>query len=119
MHTEKLKAHRKNEDPRLSFTTPEFKEASRVFTEAYKARTVAREGRTQRASRAHGAPSPNRRERSLLFALTRLARAPEKLQQARRVGHGQALPGPRARVVCLAGSSLTPAASLRSGRRPS
>ncbi len=40
MHTEKLKAHRKNEDPRLSFTTPEFKEASRVFTEAYKVRSV-------------------------------------------------------------------------------
>jgi hypothetical protein len=29
---------RKNEDPRLSFSTPEFKEAQRIFTDAFKAR---------------------------------------------------------------------------------
>ena len=29
---------RKNEDPRLSFSTPEFKEAQRVFTENHKVR---------------------------------------------------------------------------------
>ena len=49
-HTEKLAAHRKNEDPRLSFTTPEFKEASRIFTENFKVsraggRAAARPGR--------------------------------------------------------------------------
>jgi hypothetical protein len=27
---------RKNEDPRLSFSTPEFKEAQRQFTDAFK-----------------------------------------------------------------------------------
>lgn len=27
---------RKNEDPRLSFSTPEFKEAQRIFTDAFK-----------------------------------------------------------------------------------
>jgi hypothetical protein len=37
-HTEKLAQYRKHEDPRLSFTTPEFKEASRQFQEAFKAR---------------------------------------------------------------------------------
>jgi len=41
-HTAKLAALRKNEDPRLSFSTPEFKEASRVFAEAFK---VCRSGR--------------------------------------------------------------------------
>ena len=29
---------RKNEDPRLSFSTPEFKEAQRQFTDAFKVR---------------------------------------------------------------------------------
>jgi hypothetical protein len=32
----KLQDMRKNEDPRLSFSTPEFKEAQRVFTDAFK-----------------------------------------------------------------------------------
>ncbi len=31
-----LEEMRKNEDPRLSFSTPEFKEAQRVFTDAFK-----------------------------------------------------------------------------------
>jgi len=35
-HTEKLKKMQENEDPRLSFATPEFREAQRVFTENYK-----------------------------------------------------------------------------------
>ena len=36
MHTKKLRDMRKNEDPRLSFCTPEFREAQRVFQENYK-----------------------------------------------------------------------------------
>ncbi|CEF98788.1 unnamed product [Ostreococcus tauri] len=35
-HTEKLEKMREFEDPRLSFTTPEFKEAQRIFQENYK-----------------------------------------------------------------------------------
>ena len=31
-----LEEMRKNEDPRLSFSTPEFKEAQRIFTEGFK-----------------------------------------------------------------------------------
>ena len=34
--TPQLQDQRKNEDPRLSFSTPEFKEAQRVFTENFK-----------------------------------------------------------------------------------
>lgn len=37
-HTEKLEKMREFEDPRLSFTTPEFKEAQRIFQENYKVR---------------------------------------------------------------------------------
>lgn len=33
-----LEEMRKNEDPRLSFSTPEFKEAQRVFTDNFKVR---------------------------------------------------------------------------------
>lgn len=35
-HLKKLEDMRKNEDPRLSFSTPEFKEAQRIFTDAFK-----------------------------------------------------------------------------------
>ena len=35
-----LQDMRKNEDPRLSFSTPEFKEAQRVFTDNFKARAL-------------------------------------------------------------------------------
>ncbi|GAX72773.1 hypothetical protein CEUSTIGMA_g229.t1 [Chlamydomonas eustigma] len=35
-HLKKLQDQRRNEDPRLSFSTPEFKEAQRVFTENFK-----------------------------------------------------------------------------------
>ncbi|KAI8102684.1 hypothetical protein M9434_005483 [Picochlorum sp. BPE23] len=35
-HIKKLEDMRKNEDPRLSFSTPEFKEAQRTFTDAFK-----------------------------------------------------------------------------------
>ena len=35
-----LEDMRKNEDPRLSFSTPEFKEAQRVFTDGFKVRPV-------------------------------------------------------------------------------
>lgn len=35
-HTEKLEKMREHEDPRLSFTTPEFKEAQRIFQENFK-----------------------------------------------------------------------------------
>ena len=41
-HTEKLAQYRKNEDPRLSFTTPEFREAQRVFSDGLKARPAPR-----------------------------------------------------------------------------
>ena len=34
----KLQAMRRNEDPRLSFSTPEFKEAQRTFTDNFKVR---------------------------------------------------------------------------------
>lgn len=39
-----LEEMRKNEDPRLSFSTPEFKEAQRIFTDNFKveARAVVR-----------------------------------------------------------------------------
>jgi hypothetical protein len=43
-HTEKLKKMREHEDPRLSFATPEFKEAQRVFQENYKVRERRRRG---------------------------------------------------------------------------
>jgi hypothetical protein len=33
-----LQEIKKNEDPRLSFCTPEFKEAQRTFTDAFKVR---------------------------------------------------------------------------------
>jgi hypothetical protein len=33
-----LEEMRKNEDPRLSFSTPEFKEAQRMFTDGFKVR---------------------------------------------------------------------------------
>lgn len=36
-----LEEMRKNEDPRLSFSTPEFKEAQRMFTEGFKVDTTA------------------------------------------------------------------------------
>lgn len=35
-HLKKLQDIRKGEDPRLSFSTPEFKEAQRVFTDNFK-----------------------------------------------------------------------------------
>lgn len=35
-HLKKLQDMRKNEDPRLSFSTPEFKEAQRIFTDGFK-----------------------------------------------------------------------------------
>eukprot|EP00878_Enallax_costatus_P017447 GHUV01018327.1.p1 GENE.GHUV01018327.1~~GHUV01018327.1.p1 ORF type:complete len:108 (+),score=38.66 GHUV01018327.1:457-780(+) len=35
-HLKKLQDLKRNEDPRLSFCTPEFKEAQRTFTEAFK-----------------------------------------------------------------------------------
>ncbi|KAL0044053.1 hypothetical protein WJX82_006009 [Trebouxia sp. C0006] len=35
-HIKKLEEMRKNEDPRLSFSTPEFKEAQRMFTDNLK-----------------------------------------------------------------------------------
>merc|ERR1712118_631912 len=35
-HTKKLEDMRKHEDPRLSFATPEFREAQRVFTDNFK-----------------------------------------------------------------------------------
>eukprot|EP00218_Dolichomastix_sp_CCMP3274_P016770 CAMPEP_0170133166 /NCGR_PEP_ID=MMETSP0033_2-20121228/1111_1 /TAXON_ID=195969 /ORGANISM="Dolichomastix tenuilepis, Strain CCMP3274" /LENGTH=123 /DNA_ID=CAMNT_0010368627 /DNA_START=15 /DNA_END=386 /DNA_ORIENTATION=- len=35
-HTKRLSDQRKNEDPRLSFSTPEFREAQRIFTENFK-----------------------------------------------------------------------------------
>ena len=35
-HTKKLSDMRKNEDPRLSFSTPEFREAQRIFTDNFK-----------------------------------------------------------------------------------
>ena len=35
-HIKKLEDMRKNEDPRLSFSTPEFKEAQRTFTDGFK-----------------------------------------------------------------------------------
>eukprot|EP00873_Tetraselmis_striata_P046616 jgi/Tetstr1/466880/TSEL_011335.t1 len=35
-HVEKLSELRKNEDPRLSFSTPEFKKAQRTFTDNFK-----------------------------------------------------------------------------------
>jgi hypothetical protein len=35
-HTEKLEKMREHEDPRLSFTTPEFKEAQRIFQDNFK-----------------------------------------------------------------------------------
>lgn len=41
-HTARLAQYRKHEDPRLSFTTPEFKEASRQFQEAFKVRGPGR-----------------------------------------------------------------------------
>ena len=44
-HEQYLRRMRQAEDPRLSFSTPEFKEASRVFTENFKVRVP-------RASRA-------------------------------------------------------------------
>lgn len=61
-HTEKLANYRKNEDPRMSFTTPEFKEASRQFSEAFKVRLRLRggvgAGRTEwgRGGRQAGTP---------------------------------------------------------------
>ena len=50
-HEQYLRRMRQAEDPRLSFSTPEFKEASRVFTENFKVRAP-------RASRPACPPSP-------------------------------------------------------------
>ena len=50
-HTEKLKKMREHEDPMLSFATPEFKEAQRVFQENYKVRERRRRGVHARAQR--------------------------------------------------------------------
>jgi hypothetical protein len=36
-HTKRLADMRKFEDPRLSFSTPEFRESQRIFTENFKA----------------------------------------------------------------------------------
>ena len=41
-HALQLEEMRKNEDPRLSFSTPEFKEAQRIFTENFKAGTAGK-----------------------------------------------------------------------------
>ncbi len=35
-HVKKLEDLRKHEDPRLSFSTPEFREAQRIFTDNFK-----------------------------------------------------------------------------------
>lgn len=43
-HPLQLEDMRKNEDPRLSFSTPEFKEAQRQFTDAFKVRGGPPEG---------------------------------------------------------------------------
>ncbi len=56
-----LEEMRKNEDPRLSFSTPEFKEAQRIFTDNFKVEaravlpsTQRRPGfSTEQCSRAH------------------------------------------------------------------
>ena len=48
---------RKNEDPRLSFSTPEFKEAQRIFTDAFKVSLCfASEGPPTGSWRGVGAP---------------------------------------------------------------
>lgn len=53
----KLAAIRKNEDPRMSFTTPEFKDSQRQFQEHFKARapSTLRERSLQRADAPRGA----------------------------------------------------------------
>jgi hypothetical protein len=43
---------KKNEDPRLSFCTPEFKEAQRTFTDAFKVRHVFSTGNTENVRHA-------------------------------------------------------------------
>ena len=42
-----LEEMRKNEDPRLSFATPEFKEAQRIFTDNFKVRASTLPGIVQ------------------------------------------------------------------------
>lgn len=59
-HTDKLAAYRKHEDPRLSFTTPEFKEASRTFSDNFK----ARRGRAGAGARPAEDASQNRSRRA-------------------------------------------------------
>ena len=44
LSSRQLEALRRDEDPRLSFSTPEFKEAQRVFTDGFKVRERKREG---------------------------------------------------------------------------
>ena len=41
-----LEEMRKNEDPRLSFSTPEFKEAQRIFTDNFKVSAERKRPRT-------------------------------------------------------------------------
>jgi len=51
-HTEKLKKQREHEDPRLSFATPEFKEAQRLFQENFKVRAFDEARRASERERA-------------------------------------------------------------------
>ena len=60
-HTEKLKKMREHEDPRLSFATPEFKEAQRVFQENYKVRERRRRGARAQRTRRKGLTALNSR----------------------------------------------------------
>jgi hypothetical protein len=63
-HEQYLRRMRQAEDPRLSFSTPEFKEASRVFTENLKVRAPRASRSTDLPGPAAGARSPRLRVES-------------------------------------------------------
>jgi len=81
-HTKRLEQMREHEDPRLSFTTPEFKEAQRVFQENYKARP--------RAASVHArAIAMSRERRRLTSEYMRFHPLIEKFRSTGGIRHGE------------------------------
>ncbi len=92
-----LEEMRKNEDPRLSFSTPEFKEAQRIFTDNFKVSAEPHPVRAQctcnRCALAYARADQLHEIQSRPSCLpTLLCVVPEKLWQTGGVGAGQ---GPR------------------------
>lgn len=89
----KLADIRKNEDPRMSFTTPEFKDAQRQFQDQFKARSRAQMYYFKSASTAPSPPGAPRRARRLrAFSLLRRVRRAHRSDSRATPGSDTLLP---------------------------